>query len=113
MENHRLVLPEHLNHYRFLFGGYLLKWVEEIARMAATTDFLECHFVTVGMNEVSFRKSVKNGSILKFDCSKQRIRNTSVTYSVDVTRESEIIFSTEVTLVRLDDNGNKQTLPKL
>jgi len=25
MENYKLVLPEHLNHYGFLFGGNLLK----------------------------------------------------------------------------------------
>jgi hypothetical protein len=29
MENHKLVLPEHLNQYGFLFGGNLLKWVDE------------------------------------------------------------------------------------
>ena len=112
MENHRLVLPEHLNHFGFLFGGYLLKWVDEIAWMAATTEFPGCHFVTVGMNEVSFRKSVRDGSILKFDCIRKRIGNTSVIYNVAVTREIEIIFLTEVTLVRLDDNGKKQSLPK-
>ena len=112
MENHRLVLPEHLNHFGFLFGGYLLKWVDEIAWMAATTEFPDCHFVTVGMNEVSFRKSVKDGSILIFDCARKRIGNTSVTYIVTVSREAETIFSTEVTLVRLDDEGKKQSLPK-
>lgn len=112
MENHRLVLPEHLNHFGFLFGGYLLKWVDEFAWMAATTEFPGCHFVTVGMNEVSFRKSVRDGSILKFDCIRKRIGNTSVTYSVAVTREPETIFSTEVTLVRLDDKGKKHSLPK-
>ena len=65
MENHRLVLPEHLNHFGFLFGGYLLKWVDEFAWMAATTEFPGCHFVTVGMNEVSFRNSVRDTAARK------------------------------------------------
>ncbi len=29
MDHHKLVLPEFLNHHGFLFGGYLLKWIDE------------------------------------------------------------------------------------
>ena len=29
METHRLVLPEDLNQFGFLFGGRLLSWVDE------------------------------------------------------------------------------------
>ena len=112
MENHRLVLPEHLNHYGFLFGGYLLKWVDEFAWMAATLDYPECHFVTVGMNEVSFHHSVQKGSILRFETAQTRRGETSVTYRVQVFCESREIFSTEVTQVRVDQNGAKQSLPK-
>ena len=64
MENHRLVLPEHMNHYGFLFGGYLLAWVDELAWMAASRDFPGCQLVTVGMKEVAFKKSVREGTIL-------------------------------------------------
>lgn len=28
METYKLVLPEHLNPYGYLFGGNLLKWVD-------------------------------------------------------------------------------------
>ena len=45
MENHRLVLPEHLNHYGFLFGGHLLKWVDEFAYIAATIEYPNFTFV--------------------------------------------------------------------
>jgi acyl-CoA hydrolase len=30
-ENHRHVLPGHLNQYGFLFDGYFLMWIDEIA----------------------------------------------------------------------------------
>ena len=50
MENHRLVLPEHLNHYGFLFGGHLLKWVDEFAYIAATIEYPGYNFVTIGMD---------------------------------------------------------------
>ncbi len=65
MENHKLVLPEHLNHYGFLLGGYLLMWVDEIAWIAASLEFPDCLFVTVGMAKVEFQKSVREGSILR------------------------------------------------
>ncbi len=112
MENHKLVLPEHLNHYGFLFGGYLLKWVDEYAYIAATIDYPGRNFVTIGMDRVEFRKSVRLGTILKFLVEKTGERTTSVTYLVHVYRctnleEKNFIFSTQVALVRVDGQGNK------
>lgn len=112
MENHRLVLPEHMNQFGFLFGGYLLKWVDEMAWMAASMDFKPCLFVTVGMDDVSFRKSVTEGTILRFETTQIKRGNTSVTYLVRVLKEEEAIFTTDVTLVRVDEQGRKQSLPK-
>ncbi|MEM7602666.1 MAG: acyl-CoA thioesterase [Verrucomicrobiota bacterium] len=112
MENHRLVLPEHLNHYGFLFGGYLLMWVDEVAWMAASLDFKECHFVTVGMRAVAFHQTVKQGSILRFKTTLLKRGNTSVTYSVSVLHGEEEIFSNSVTMVRINEKGEKQSLPK-
>lgn len=112
MENHRLVLPEHMNHYGFLFGGYLLAWVDEMAWMAAIRDYPGCQLVTVGMKEVAFKKSVREGAVLRFEAFRTRIGETSASYSVKVSKNGEEIFSTEVTLVRVDAEGCKQSLPK-
>ena len=112
MENHRLVRPEHLNHYGFLFGGYLLMWVDEVAWLTSTTEYPDCKFVTVGMDQVAFKKSVKEGTILQFSSSKKRVGTTSVTYDVRVSSQEQEIFSTCVTMVRVDENGKKTPLPK-
>lgn len=111
MENHRLVLPEHMNQYGFLFGGHLLAWVDELAWMAASRDYPGCQLVTVGMREVAFKRSVREGSILDLTAHRIRSGDTSVSYAVSVAREGEEIFSTEVTLVRVDETGRKQSLP--
>lgn len=111
MENYRLVLPENLNQFGFLFGGYLLKWVDEVAWMAASLEYPECLFVTVGMKEVSFHRSVLEGSILQFVVERERTGNTSVTYSVAVNCKAEEVFSTEVTFVRVNEAGKKLSLP--
>jgi acyl-CoA hydrolase len=116
MENYKLVLPEHLNQFGYLFGGNLLKWVDETAWIAASLDFPGCKFVTVGMEEVEFRKSIKEGSILRFLVERVKIGNTSVQYSVNVFDESikigreRGVFSTTVTFVCLDEGGNKTSV---
>lgn len=53
MESYKLVLPEHLNHYGYLFGGYLLQWVDETAYIAATLDYPGSNFVTVAMDRAA------------------------------------------------------------
>ena len=117
MENHKLVLPEHLNQAGHLFGGNLLKWVDEFAWMAASLDYPDCFFVTIGLDKVEFRKSVKGGTILKFNAEKTKAGNTSVQYYVSVFRgnsrkdDKDMIFSTNVTFVSVDVNGNKRPLP--
>ena len=112
MENYRLIRPEHLNHYGFLFGGHLLMWVDEVAWVAASEDFPECRFVTVGMDQVAFKKSVREGIILRFESNQHRIGKTSITYDVRVMNRDTEIFSTRVSLVRVDESGNKIPLPK-
>ena len=116
MENHKLVLPEDLNHYGYLFGGNLLKWVDEYAWIAVSLDYPKSKFVTVGFDHVEFKKSVREGSILKFNIEKEKIGNTSVKYQVKVFRgnqgqaKGDLIFSTIITFVCVDDQGKKKTL---
>lgn len=116
MENHKLVLPTNLNQYGYLFGGDLLKWVDEYAWVAATLEYPECNFVTIAMDQVEFRKSVREGTILKFIVEKTKAGKTSVQYLVHVYRgngmaRNDLVFSTRVTFVRIDEEGKKCPLP--
>ena len=118
MTTYKLVLPEHLNHYGFLFGGYLLQWVDEASWIAASCAYPGCRFVTIGMDRVEFRKGVRKGAILRLECDREQVGRTSVTYRVEVFRQSppaagnaEPMFNTRVTLVRVDARGRKQPLP--
>lgn len=118
MESYKLVLPEHLNHYGYLFGGHLLRWVDEAAWICASLEHPGCRFVTVGMDRVEFRKSVREGAILRFDVQRTRLGNTSVQYAVCVysddlkTGLKESIFSTNITFVNLDEKGIKRVIEK-
>jgi acyl-CoA hydrolase len=116
MENYKLVLPEHLNQFQFLFGGNMLKFVDEIAWIAASLDYPGFNFVTIAMDRVEFRQSVREGTILRFQSERIKTGNTSVCYHVDVfnansaSDHTESVFSTNVTMVRVDENGQKQPL---
>jgi acyl-CoA hydrolase len=118
MNNYKLVLPEHLNHYGYLFGGYLLHWVDEYGYISANLDLPGHRFVTIGLDDVVFKKSIRLGSVLKFDINRSRLGNSSVTYNVKVfsdsieTGEEELVFETHITFVNVDDNGNKQAIQK-
>lgn len=113
MISYKLVMPEHLNQYGVLFGGNLLKWVDEIAWMAVSLDYPGSRFVTIGMDRVEFKKGVSGGSIMRFEVGRQRVGHTSVTYNALVSRrelhrsEEDVIFSTDITFVRVDEDGVK------
>ena len=116
MKSYKLVMPEHLNQFGHIFGGNLLKWADEYAWIAASLEYPECKLVTVGMEEVSFKANVKEGSILEFDLMKIKEGSTSVQYRVDVYSnlrgdEKILIFETNITMVNLDENDRKKKLP--
>ena len=113
MQNYQLVITEHLNHYGYLFGGTLLKWVDESAYICARLDHPGKSFVTAGMEKVSYKKRVELGSILRFTVEKEKTGNTSVSYVVTACVADSLpddhaeIFSTTVTFVCIDKKGNK------
>jgi len=113
MESFKLVLPEHLNHYGYLFGGYLLQWVDETAYIAASLDYPGSNFVTVAMDRVEFRKSIRQGAILRFEALRQRVGTSSVGYLVNVYDgpAPEPVFSTQITFVALGPDGHKTPVP--
>jgi acyl-CoA hydrolase len=118
VESYKVVRPVHLNHYGYLFGGELLKWVDEISWVAASREFPGCKFVTVGMDRVEFRRSVHQGTLLRFLVARGRRGQTSVEYEVTVyaddleTGAEDPVFATRVTFVCLDAAGVKARLPE-
>ena len=113
MQHYKIVLPEHLNDYGFLFGGNILKWVDEIAYIRVSLDLPGQKFVTVGLDDVTFRHQIVKGQILCFQCEQTSIGRTSVTYKVQVfgeryqRDEHKVLFDTHITFVCIDDEGNK------
>lgn len=118
MEHYKIVLPADLNDYGRLFGGTLLKWVDEIAYIRVSLDFPGQHFVTIGLDHVEFRHPISQGQILRFKCEKTRIGNTSVSYHVSVygaryaTDTEQVLFENNISFVCVDRDGNKTKIKK-
>ena len=72
----------------------------------------------MAMDRVEFRKSVRQGAILRFEVKKSKVGKTSVHYAVEVfsdqlrTGGGEAIFSNTITFVCLDEQGKKTSVQK-
>lgn len=116
MDHFKLIRPEHLNHYGYLFGGYLLQWVDEAAYITAIMDLPGNNFVTLALDRVEFRKSMREGTIFKFAITRAKVGRTSVTYNVQVFDKSDdpvsadSLFSTNITFVSVDEQGAKKPI---
>lgn len=117
MDHHKLVLPEHINHYGFLFGGWLLQWIDEFAYITATVEFPGLKFVTVAMADVQFKRRISSGEVLRFAVERARLGRTSVQYRVRayglVVNEDPgtVLFETTITFVSVDEAGHKVPIP--
>ncbi len=117
MESFCFVRPEHLSHQGYLFGGNMLKWIDEYTWLAAARDFPGYILVTRAMDKIEFTRRVRIGSILRFTITRIRQGGSSVTYdakvyaSNQVSQDEELVFSTNVVFVAVDENGKKTTLP--
>lgn len=117
MDTFTIVRPEHLNHFGDLFGGQLLKWIDEYAYLVAVREFPGEMLVTRAMDDISFTKGVHVGSVLRFNIRRRDLGQTSVTYAVDVyaqecgSLEEHHVCANRVTFVCIDDSHHKKSLP--
>jgi len=116
MKHHKLVLPEFMNEQGALFGGYLLKWIDELAYVTASLDHPGNKFVTISLDNVVFRKPIKVGYILCFDIAESKVGNSSIEYKVEVfnakdgDQNKDLLFETKIVFVNVNASGKKQAI---
>ena len=119
MKHHKLILPEFMNEQGVLFGGYLLKWIDEFAYVTASLDLPGNRFVTVSLDNVIFRKPIKVGYILCFNVIRDRLGTTSARYTItvhnakDSSMKDELLFETNIVFVNVDESGKKEPIKAL
>jgi acyl-CoA thioesterase YciA len=95
-----------------LFGGKLMGWIDASAAAYAMEICHNRRMVTICIDKCVFKKSAKEGSLLKIYGDVAKIGNSSITLYLEArafnvyTHEEEVMLSTNITFVRIDEDGN-------
>lgn len=95
-----------------LFGGKLMAWIDAAAAAYAMEVCHNRRMVTICIDQCVFKKSAKEGSLLKIYGDVAKIGTTSITLYLEArsfnvyTHDEDIILSTNITFVRIDEDGN-------
>ena len=110
----KLIKPEDLNSRGTLFGGQLLKWIDEEAAIFAMCQLSRegdnevPNIVTKAISEIDFQSSAYVGDIIEIGCNLVSFGTTSVTLECEVRNKQtqEIIVKIDkIVFVRLDKRG--------
>ncbi|MCF8541252.1 MAG: acyl-CoA thioesterase [Aurantimicrobium sp.] len=100
--------PEDLNANGTLFGGSLLKWIDEEATIYAIVQMGNRRVVTKIMSEINFVASAQEGDIIEMGLTATEFGRSSLTMRAEVrnmiTRNS-ILTVDRIVFVNLDEDG--------
>jgi len=116
----KLIKPGDLNANNTLFGGALLKWIDEEAGIYAMTKLDTKKLVTKYISEIDFVNSSKQGDVIEIGLEFKSIGTTSITLSCQVRNvfTQKIIINIEkIVFVKIDENekplGHGKTISNL
>jgi len=102
------VKPEDLNPNGSLFGGSLLKWIDEEAAIYAIIQLENHRCVMKYMSEIDFITSAKQGDIVEIGIEAIKFGNSSLTLKCEVRNKltkNTILVIDNIVVVSLDSNG--------
>lgn len=105
----KLIKPENLNARNTLFGGVLLRWIDEEAGIYAMTKLDTKSVVTKYISEIDFVSSAQQGDVIEIGLGFKEVGRTSISFSCEVrnvfTKQS-IIRIDNIVFVKVDESGN-------
>lgn len=105
----KLIKPGDLNANNSLFGGALLKWIDEEAGIYAMTKLDSKQVVTKFISEIDFVSSAKQGDVIEIGLEFKAIGRTSITFSCivrNVFTKKAIIAIDKIVFVKIDYQEN-------
>lgn len=103
------IKPEDLNPNGTLFGGSLLRWIDEEAAIYSIVQLGNNRAVTRYISEINFVSSARQGDIIELGITATSFGRTSITLRCEVrnkiTRKS-ILTIEKIVFVNLDEKGN-------
>lgn len=104
----RWVKPEDLNAHGTLFGGSLLRWIDEEAAIYAIIQLGNHRAVTKYMSEIDFVSSARQGDLIELGIRATSFGSTSLTMRAEVRNmitRSRILAIEKIVFVGLDERG--------
>src|SRR5699024_4250169 len=103
------VKPEDLNPNGTLFGGTLLRWIDEEAVIYAIVQLNNPHVVTKFISEIDFVNSAKKGDIVELGIQATHFGKSSITMKCEVRNKissKTILRIDKLVFVNVDEHGN-------
>ena len=105
----KLIKPENLNANNTLFGGELLRWIDEEAGIYTMTRLNDQRIVTKYISEINFVSSAKQGDVVEIGMELTAVGRTSVTMKCVVRNlftQKTIISIDKLVFVKVDADEN-------
>ena len=116
-EQQYLICHAHINHYGRLFGGNLLKWIDELAGIVAIRH---CGSIvtTAAIDNLQFKAPAYAGDMIVLQGVMTYVGRTSMEVRVDTFREGmdgsrEMINRAYIDMVAIDCKGQPKEVPAL
>ena len=116
-EQQYLICPAHINHYGRLFGGQLLKWIDELADIVAIRH-CGSTVTTAAIDNLQFQAPAYTGDMIVLRGFVTYVGRTSMEVRVDTYRESldgkrEMINRAYIDMVAINCKGQPEEVPQL
>ncbi len=116
-EQQYIIRPSHINHYGRLFGGQLLKWIDEMAGIVA---FRHCRatVTTAAIDNLQFQAPAYEGEMIVLQGRVTYVGRSSMEIRVDTYRESAagartMINRAYIDMVAINSQGQAIEVPGL
>ena len=112
----RLIMPSDTNHHQSIFGGQVLRYIDEIAALAAMKHS-KGEVVTASIDSVDFISSAYAGDVLELEslvtCTGRSSMEVYVRVICRDLKSGAERLTTEsfVTMVAIDENGKPREVP--
>lgn len=116
-EQQYLICPAHINHYGRLFGGQLLKWIDELAGIVAIRH-CGATVTTAAIDNLQFKAPAYAGDMIVLRGLVTSVGHSSMEVRVDTYREAlngsrELINRAYIEMVCINCKGQPQEVPAL
>jgi len=116
-EQQYLICPAHINHYGRLFGGQLLKWIDELAGIVAIRH-CGATVTTAAIDNLQFQAPAYTGDMIVLRGMVTSVGRSSMEIRVDTYREAldgsrEIINRAYIDMVCINCKGQPEEVPDL